>query len=221
MTKVPRDSPLDLTDRQRRLAFAGIVVALTAVGIYLTLPTKDSRIQQASARPTGIASTAPAPPPTAPPGIGSSVAPENFDIYRLLPFPRRDFAAAADLAQRFTAAYGTYRFDEDPKTYVQRLQGMVTGQLRTELERSSSAPGLLEERQAGQVVAEGTATIDSIRDIETNSMIFLVTGRQQLTTAGKQSQVNQQYAVTVSREGGSWRVYAFEPADTGQAGDTG
>src|SRR5262249_24447864 len=119
------------------------------------------------------------------------------------------------------AAYGTYRFDEDPKAYTLRLQGMVTDQLRAEIERSSSSPGLLEQRRQDQAVADSTATLDRIRDIETTSVIFLVTGDQQLTKAGPRSQDKQRYAVTVTRDGGSWRVYSFEPADAGQAGDTG
>lgn len=212
---------MDLTDRQRKLTFAAIVVALAAAGIYLTLPARDGKSDPGTVRPsTGTPTDAAPPPTTPPPGIDSTISPQTFDIYRLLPFSERDFAAAADLAQRFTAAYGTYRFDEEPQTYVQRLQGMVTEALRVELERSASAPGLLEERKSGRVVAESTATIDSIRDIEASSVIFVVTGRQQVTDAGRQSQDDQQYAVTVSRDGGSWRVYAFERADAGQAGDT-
>lgn len=211
---------MDLTDRQRKFTFAGIVVALAAAGIYLTLPARDGKTEPGTVRPSTGAPTAAAPPTTPPPGIDSTISPQNFDIYRLLPFSQRDFAAAADLAQRFTAAYGTYRFDEEPQTYVQRLRGMVTEALRVELERSASAPGLLEERKADKVVAESTATIDSIRDIEASSVIFVVTGRQRVTNAGQQSQDDQRYAVTVSRDGGSWRVYAFERADAGQAGDT-
>ncbi|GAA2075441.1 hypothetical protein [Actinomadura alba] len=212
---------MDLTDRQRKFTFVGLVLALAGVGIYLTLPARGDGTEPVEQRPATSAPAVPVPPTTAPPGIESSVAPDDFDIYRLLPFSRRDFAGAADLAQRFTAAYGTYRYDEDPRTYVQRLRGMVTDQLRAEFERSSSAPGMLEERKAGQVVAESTASVDSIRDIEANSLIFLVTGRQQLTTAGVKTEESKRYAVTVSRDGGSWRIYAFEPAGQGQAGDTG
>jgi hypothetical protein len=211
---------MDLTDRQRKFVFAGIVVVLAAAGVYLTLPKGDGPTD-ATDRPTSSVSAPVAPSPTPPPGIAAGVTPENFDIYRLLPFSQRDFAAAADLAQRFVAAYGTYRFDEDPKAYAQRLQGMVTAQLSTEIARSSSAPGLLDQRRQDQAVAVSTATLDSMRDIETNSVVFLVTGDQQLTKAGAQSQDKQRYAVTVTRAGGSWRIYAFEPADAGQAGDTG
>ena len=209
---------MDLTDRQRKLVFAGIIVALAAVGIYLTLPNT------AESRPNSAASTSPptAPgPATSPPGISSTISPSSFDIYRLLPFSQRDFATAADIAQRFTAAYGTYRYDEDPAAYGQRLRPFVTDALRTDLERGAATPGLIEERKRDQVVATGSAVIDSIRDIEANSVIFVVTGKQQLSTAAGPSEDSKSYAVTAARDGAVWRVYAFEPADAGQAGDTG
>jgi hypothetical protein len=211
---------MDLTDRQRRLAFAGIVVALAAVGVYLTLPGPEAD-GPSSAGPATPSAAAPAAPATSPPGISSSVSPESFDIYRLLPFSQRDFAIAADMAQRFTAAYGTYRFDEDPAAYGERLRPYVTDQLLTDLERSAAAPGIIDERKREQVVAVGSAGIDSIRDIASNSVIFVVTGRQQLTKVNGNSEDSKKWAVTATRDGGAWRIYAFEPADAGQAGDTG
>jgi hypothetical protein len=210
----------DLTDRQRKYAFAGIVVVLAVVGIYLTLPSPGGTgDHQARSSP---AATAPAGSTTSPPGISSSISPRDFDIYRLLPFSQSDFAAAADVAQRFTAMYGTYRFDEDPKAYVARLRGLVTNDLRVQLAKDSTAPGLIEQRKQDQVVAQGSASIDSIRTFEPNSVIFLVTGKQQVTKGGGAASTDSaQYAVTVSRNGASWQVYAVEPADNGQAGDTG
>ncbi len=210
---------MDLTDRQRKLAFAGIVVALAAVGIYLTLPNSASGRPSSSTTSTPSAA-APA-PATSPPGISSTISPDGFDIYRLLPFNQRDFATAADLVRRFTTAYGTYRYDEDPAAYGQRLRPLVTDQLLTDLERSAATPGQVDERKRDQTVAVGSATIDSIRDIEVNSVIFVVTGKQQLRTAAGPSEDSRRYAVTATRDGGVWRVYAFEPADAGQAGDTG
>jgi hypothetical protein len=210
---------MDLTDRQRKLAFAGIVVALAAVGIYLTLPNSEQGPAGSSATTTPSAA-APA-PATSPPGISSTISPGSFDIYRLLPLSQRDFATAADLVQRFTAAYGTYRYDEDQAVYGQRLRPFVTDQLLTELQRGAATPGILEERRRDQVVAVGSAAIDSIRDIAANSVIFVVTGKQQLNSAAGTSEDSKRYAVTATRDGGVWRVYSFEPADAGQAGDTG
>ncbi|MBA9003791.1 hypothetical protein [Thermomonospora cellulosilytica] len=214
---------MELSDGRRRLLFAGLAVVLAAVGVYLTVAgpgggeeTEEPPAAQATTPPPG-----PAVPSVAPPGISSTITPDSFDIYRLLPFPKRDFAAAADLAQRFTAAYGTYRYDEDPQAYVARLEPLATEELVTQIARGVSAPGLLEQRRSEQVVAQGTATLDSVRDIEANSIIFLVTGNQQLTRNGQTTHESKRFAVTVSRDGNALRVYAFEPADAGQAGDTG
>jgi hypothetical protein len=213
---------MNLTDRQRKLVFAGLVVVLAAVGIYLTLAKPDKGGSGGGeANPAPTATAGPTGPASPPPGIAGSVSAGNFDVYRLLPFSQQEFATAAALAQRFTAAYGTYRYDEDPRAYAGRLAPMVTEELLVELQRGAGTPGILDDRRKQKLVAQGSATLDRVRDIEDNSIIFLVTGKQQVTKSGKEGQESQQYAVTVARSGSTLRVYAFAPADAGQAGDTG
>ncbi|MFG2014918.1 hypothetical protein [Actinomadura geliboluensis] len=212
---------MNLNDRRRKLLFAGLVVALAAVGIYLTVAAPEHGDDRPEARPSATPTAGPPGPQSPPPGIQNAVNPGDFDIYRLLPFSRQEFATAADMAQRFVAAYETYRYDETPDAYMGRLAGLTTDDLRQRLGRDAGTPGLLEERRREQVVAQGSATIDQVRNIEDNSLIFLVTGRQQLTKGGKRSSESRQYAVTVARDGGSLKVYSFQPAGTGQAGDTG
>ncbi|WP_242608808.1 hypothetical protein [Actinomadura formosensis] len=210
---------MNLDDRRRKLLFAGLVVVLAVVGIYLTVAAPEHETDRPDARPS--AAPTPTGPASPPPGIQNAVNPGDFDIYRLLPFSRQEFATAADLAQRFVAAYGTYRYDETPETYTGRLSGLATDELARRLGGDAATPGLLEERRREQVVAQGSASLDQVRDIENNSIIFLVTGRQQLTRSGKESSDSKQYAVTVARDGGSLKVYSFQPSDAGQAGDTG
>jgi hypothetical protein len=212
---------MTLTDRRRKLLFAGLVVVLAAVGIYLTVASPDHGDGGGEARPSSTPAAGPPGPQSPPPGIQNAVNPGDFDIYRLLPFSRQEFATAADMAQRFVAAYGTYRYDETPDTYMGRLSGLATDDLTQQLGQDAATPGLVEERRREQVVAQGSASIDQVRTIENNSIIFLVTGRQRLTEGGKESTETEQYAVTVARDGGSLKVYSFAPADAGQAGDTG
>ncbi|QXJ24460.1 hypothetical protein AGRA3207_005789 [Actinomadura graeca] len=214
---------MNLNDRQRKVLFAGLVVALALVGVYLTVASPGDEQDDPSDRPSAAVSATAGPtgPASPPAGIHSAVNPGDFDVYRLLPFSRQEFATAADLAQRFVAAYGTYRFDENPQAYIGRLSGLVTDELRGELARGAAAPGILDERRQQQVVAVGSSTLDRVRDIEDNSIIFLVTGKQQITRAGKDGADSKQYAVTVARDGGSLKVYSFQPAEAGQAGDTG
>ena len=210
-----------MTDQRRKFLFAGLVVVLAAVGIYLTVAGPGDGDDSAEARPSAAPTAGPAGPESPPPGIQQAVNPGDFDIYRLLPFSRQEFAAAADMAQRFVAAYETYRYDETPEAYTGRLSGLATEDLAQQLGQDAATPGLLEERRREQVVAQGSASLDQVRTIEDNSVIFLVTGRQRLTKGGKESSESKQYAVTVARDGGSLKVYSFQPADAGQAGDTG
>ncbi|MEU6041834.1 hypothetical protein ABZ801_41270 [Actinomadura sp. NPDC047616] len=215
---------MNLSDRQRRFLFAGLVVLLAAIGVYLTVAAPDDEGKKGSGGRSSVAlpgPTGPTGPASPPPGISSAVTPGTFDIYRLLPFSQREFATAADVAQRFVAAHGTYRYDDGPQTHAGRLSGLVTNDLLTELVRGESSPGQLEERRRHQETAECTATLDRIRDIEDNSIIFLVTGKQRITRGGQTSDNSRQWAVTVARDGASLRVYAVAPADEGQAGDTG
>ncbi|MFD0685037.1 hypothetical protein [Actinomadura fibrosa] len=214
---------MNLNDRQRKFLFAGLVVVLALVGVYLTVAAPSGGSDGGDDRPSAAAAgtAGPTGPASPPPGIQSAVKPGQFDIYRLLPFSQQEFATAADLAQRFVAAYGTTRFDEDPKVYVARMAPLITDDLRTQLERDASVPGRRDEDRQKQVVAAGSATLDRVRDIEDNSIIFLVTGKQQVTKGGATSSASEQYAVTVARDGGSLKVYAFQPAEDGQLGDTG
>ncbi|TDD76773.1 hypothetical protein E1293_26305 [Actinomadura darangshiensis] len=212
---------MNLNDRRRKLLFAGLVVVLAAVGIYLTVASPSHESDDGpQARSSATATNAPGPSST-PSGIQSAVNPGDFDIYRLLPFSRQEFATAADMAQRFVAAYGTYRYDETPQAYMGRFTGLATDDLQQRLGQDAATPGIVDQRKREQTVAQGSASLDRVRNIEDNSIIFLVTGSQQLTKGGTKTSDTKKYAVTVSRDGGSLKVYSFEPADAGQAGDTG
>jgi hypothetical protein len=206
---------MDLTDRQRKLLFAGLVIVLAAAGVFLTIGGGG---HGRHARAGHAATPTPTVPPaavSAPPVTGPSPSPGSYDIYSMLPFTQKDFNTAADVARRFTAAYGTYRFDEDPKTYVDRFRNMVTPDLATQIQQGASAPGVLAQRKQDQEVSTSDARLDSLRDIAKDQLIFLATGKQHITQGGKTSDSSLQYAVTMTRSGGGWVVFAFAPADQG------
>lgn len=209
---------MDLTDRQRKLLFAALVVVLAAAGVFLTIGGGGGKGGDRHKNAGHAATPTPAAPPTAtsaPPVTGPPPSPGTYDIYSMLPFTKKDFTTAADVARRFTIAYGTYRFDEDPKAYVDRMRGTVTPDLATQLEQGASAPGVLAQRKQDQEVSTSDATLDSLRDMSKDQLIFVATQKQHLTTGGKTSDNSQQYAVTMTRSGGGWVVYAFAPADQG------
>ena len=205
---------MDLTDRQRKLLFAGLVIVLAAAGVLLTIGGGDDGGNTSAGRgtPTPVASPTPV---SAPPVSGPPPSPGSYDIYSMLPFTQKDFTTAADVARRFTVAYGTYRFDEDPKAYVDRMRTMVTPDLASQLQQGAASPGVLDQRRQDQEVSTSDATLDSLRDMAKDQLIFLATGKQHVTKGGKTSDSSQQYALTLTRSGGGWVVFAFAPADQG------
>src|SRR3954471_5765111 len=149
---------MDLTDRQRKLLFAGLVVVLAAAGVFLTIGSGSHRHAR-SVRASTPTTAPPAPASRAPPVSGPPASPGSYDIYSMLPFSQKDFTTAADVARRFTIAYGTYRYDEDPKAYLGRLQGLVTTELAPQLQ---ATPATLQQRQQDQEVSTSDARLDSL-----------------------------------------------------------
>src|SRR4051794_28688668 len=129
---------MDLTDRQRKLLFAGLVVVLVAAGVFLTIGNGGGR-GPARARHRGSPrASSPAPPTTsAAPVTGPTPSPGSYDLYSMLGLGQQDFNVAADVSRRFVVAYGTYRFDEDPKVYAGRLQGIAAPDVVAQLQRDS------------------------------------------------------------------------------------
>ncbi|SDQ46276.1 hypothetical protein [Thermostaphylospora chromogena] len=204
---------------RRGLVFAGVVAVLAAVGLYLTLgPRGGGGASGVAERPENgrEASTwSPRPSPTS--VATASDAP--FDIYSFLPMTERELSAAADVAKRFTASYGTYRHDEDPSSYAERLRGFTTTELGEVLTRAVTDPVAVEQNRADELVSVGSAEIDQIRRIEETSVTFTVTCTQEITSKGGSERRVEEYAVTLVRVGADWRVYDLQPADEGQEGD--
>lgn len=206
-----------LEDR-RGLIFAGLVVVVALVGIYVTLGGPDDEAEGGRPDRTEMSQEAPvsAPPPPTPVATASDAP---FDIYSFLPMSKQELAAAADVAQRFVAAYGTYRFDEDPLRYAQRLKVFTTAELGAELARSVSAPAVVEQNRAEELVSTGSARLKEIRQIERSSVIFVVAGLQDVATKAGPRQIAAEYAVTLTQVGSDWRVHDIQPAGEGQEGD--
>ncbi|GAA3233694.1 hypothetical protein [Nonomuraea helvata] len=200
---------------KRGVAFAAIVVVIAAVGIYLTM-WPDSGNDQADPKqePARAASAHPAPNT---PLATASGAP--FDVYSYLPMKKEQLAAAADLAERFTAAYGTFRYDEDPAAYAARVKVFTTPELGNELTRTLTSAGTVEQNRNDQVVSKATARLKEIRQIEQTSIVFVVTASRQVTAKSGDKQLTEEYAVTVSQAVDDWRIFDIRPSEEGQEGD--
>ena len=199
---------------RRGAVFAAIVVTFVAMGLYLML-WPDPEEPAAAPAPSGRATSSPVIEST--PLATASDAP--FDVYDYLPMSKEQLAAAADLAERFTAEYGTFRYDEDAAAYTARVRKYATAELGTILAQTLSSPGTVQQNRDDEVVSTATAALKEIRQIERASIVFVITGTQQITSKAGTSQLAEEYAVTVSQLGSDWRVFDLRPADEGQDGD--
>ncbi|HEV7933198.1 MAG TPA: hypothetical protein VGP70_12945 [Actinomadura sp.] len=156
-----------------------------------------------------------------PAASGTAVPGTGAGIDGLLPVTGAELRSATELACRFVAAYGTYRFDEDPKTYLRRLTPMASPDLAAELQRAAATPGIVEQRRADHEVATAQATVSAARSVQKTSLVYVITAAQRRDTIGGTRTETTQYAVTLTRTGRTWQVSGVTPADLGQEGDIG
>ncbi|MFI6926619.1 hypothetical protein ACIBIZ_42270 [Nonomuraea spiralis] len=201
---------------KRGLAFAAIVVVIAAVGLYLTMwPSSDDPPEPA---PAGGTTAAAAPSATSKPLATASAAP--FDVYSYLPMKKEQLAAAADLAERFTAVYGTFRYDEDAAAYAGRVKAFTTAELGNILARTLTSAGTVQQNRDDQIISQATARLKEIRQIEKTSIVFIVTETRQVNAKSGDQKVVEDLAVTVSQLGADWRIFDVLPATEGQDGDS-
>ncbi|GIH63238.1 MULTISPECIES: hypothetical protein [Microbispora] len=207
------------SDRGKGLAFAAAVVVLAAVGVYLTMSPGSSSGGDEQTREQSVVAT---PRATAAVREPSPVAttPGAFDVYAYLPLSREEIGAAADLARRFTEAYGTFSPGEEPAARADRLKRFATDEFAGQLTRTVTDPAVVQQNEADQVTSKGSAKVTTIRDMTADQVVFVVGSVRHVTDKNGQKDVPEQFAVTVVKAGTDWRVYDLQLADAGQDGDT-
>ena len=214
---------MDLTSAQRKLVFAGVVVVLAALGAFLIIPnTLDRHAAAGHGRPVGLStplsgtSPSPASQPTVPSGLSSSPQPDSGpDIYSWLPFSQPGLAAAADLVQKFSAAYASYTYTESTAGYERQFNGLATKSLVTVLARGFATPGVAQLRTHQKQIATGTGKITAIRGFGSNNITFIVAITQKVTGTKGAKQTTTSYAVTVTGAATNWQVEDLELASAG------
>jgi hypothetical protein len=205
---------MDLTSRQRMLAFAITALALAGLGVYLFLPA-SAKQHAASPSSSPAATSQPVSSPSSAQPTGSTAASSQVNIYQWLPFAERDLARAANVVTQFAAYYGTYSYNESAASYVSRMQDLATSQLVQTIERGYVTPGVASLRAQQKRIYSGSAVIDSLRAFGPSSLTFVVTVNQKITGAQGQSQASVQYAVTVVNSGSGWQVNDIQLASAG------
>jgi hypothetical protein len=206
---------MDLSPGQQKAVFAVVVVVLAGLGIYLIAPhgsNQPSASKSPSATPSTPAQAAGSPSAAATP-VPTPSGPVN--IFQWLPFSQQGLAHAAAVTTQVTRDYNTFTYTESAAAYLAPMNGLITSQLSQTLKNGYTTLGVAQNRTSQRQVSSGTAAIDSIRTFGSNSITFVVTGTQKLTTTQGTTTSSNQYAVTVSGQGSSWQVYDIEPASAG------
>ncbi|GAA0949819.1 hypothetical protein [Nonomuraea longicatena] len=198
---------------RRGLVFAVVVAVVAAIGLWAIMGP-DSE-EEPPPPPRAGADTAA--PPVSRPLATASDGP--FDVYAYLPMDRRQLAAAADLAVRFTVAYGTFRYDEEPSAYAERVKVFATGELADFLTKSLTSPVTVQQNREERTVATATAVMKEIRQVAKTSVVFVVTSTQKLDGADGAKEKTEDLAVTLTPVGDDWRVFDVQQAAEGQDGD--
>jgi hypothetical protein len=211
---------MDLTPGQRRAVFAGVVLALAALGAFLIIPALSAK-GGAQGRPAAASqslhSTPPAAPSPTPGRLGGATPPSGTgaNIYQWLPFSQAGLTAAANVVRQFAADYSTYSYTESAASFVRRMGGLITSQLSVTLARAYATPGVAQLRAKQKQVYRGTGRITSLRAYGSSSLTFVVAVAQKVTGTQGTSQNTTDYAVTVTGAGTSWQVDDVELASAG------
>ena len=129
----------------------------------------------------------------------------------LLPVSLPSLQAAATLAARFTAAYGTRRPGQPPQAWLAALRPLATRQLAASLAATAATAALWNHHPA----TTAHATTGPARYLTAGSVTFTVTLHQATTTARPRT-LTTAYALTLTRRPrGGWAVYDIEPAAAG------
>ena len=213
------DPAMDLTPGQRKAVFAGIVLALVALGAFLLVPALRSK-GGAQGRPAAatqpLHSASPTTPPATPAGPGSTPpSGTGANIYTWLPFSQAGLTAAANVVRQFAADYSTYTYTESAAAFVRRMRGLITAQLAGTLAQAYSTPGVAQVRTQQKQVYSGTGQITSIRGFGSGAITFVVAVDQKITDTKGTSRNTINYAVTVTGAGTNWQVNDVELASAG------
>lgn len=220
--------PNPLPERTQRMVVIGLIAVLAGFGLYFSLGGFSSDEDGRTVPPGDPGATRDAAEPLSEPGGLATVPPspipttgaEDLDVLGWFPFSEAEFQAAGATAQAFAEAYGTIDYSQEPETYYASMESLATDEYAEVLSDANRAGAFWEEMSQAEAVAEGRAEVQEVRTFGSDSVTFVVTA-QSITETGD-AEFDEDlgdFAVTVVREGGTWAVFDFQPADVGQFGE--
>lgn len=220
--------PNPLPERTQRMVVIGLIAALAGFGIYVSLggfggdeddaaapPRETAPLEEATGAPSGPRGLA-----TVPPEPITTTEAEDMDVLSWFPFGEAEFQAAGATAQAFAEAYGTIDYSRPPEDYYSSMEELATKEYAEVLSDSERAGAFWEEMSGKEAVARGLAEVEEVRTFGAGSITFVVKAQSITETGDAEFDEDLgEFAVTVIKDGGSWAVFDFQPADVGQFGE--
>ncbi|MCY9787739.1 hypothetical protein KIK06_28060 [Nocardiopsis sp. EMB25] len=223
--------PNSLSERAQRLVFIGLIVALVAFGLYFTLggfgggddapeepsaaPEEARSGDNGAGEPSSLDDLS-----TVEPSPITTTDEDDVDVLTWFPFEEAELREAGATARAFAEAYGTIDYSQSPEAYFGAMEELATDEYAEILADTSRVGAFWEEMSEAEAVAEGRAEVDRVRTFGEDSITFVLTAQSITETGDAQFDENLgEFAVTVVREGGTWLVFDFQPADVGQFGE--
>jgi hypothetical protein len=134
----------------------------------------------------------------------------RIDATAMLPLTSSQINAAAEVARRFITAFGTYRYDQAPDTYLNRLAPLTDEQLLAALSTAVHDPAWITQRQRDHDTSTAGAAITGIHDLTPSSVTILVAGHAHTASVNGRRDTDQTFQVTVTLHTGTWLVSSVQ-----------
>ncbi|WP_150245314.1 hypothetical protein [Nocardiopsis quinghaiensis] len=221
--------PNPLPERAQRAVFIGLIIVLVAFGLYLSFgdfgqeaeedPEAAPSASEVSPGQEGAEGPGPDALSTVEPSPIPTTAADDVSVLDWFPFTEEEFRTAGAAARTFAEAYGTIDYTQSPESYYTSMEGLATDEFAEVLSETSRVGAFWDQMSGAEAVAEGRATVDSVRTFGEDSITFVVTAQSITETENAEfDEELGEFAVTVVRSGDSWQVFDFQPADVGQFG---
>lgn len=221
--------PNPLSERAQRWIIVGLIFVLLVFGVYFAFGDSDEEGTTEEAQGPGTAqeepdrdggSENPGEFSTEPPSPLPTIEDEDLDVFDWFPFNQEELTAAGATARAFAEAYGTIDYTQDPESYYSGMEELATDDYASVLSDATRAGAFWDEMSEVEAIAEGRAVVDSVRIFGDDSITFVVTAQSITETGDAEFDEDLgEFAITVVRDGDSWLVHDFQPADAGQFGE--
>ena len=209
----------NLSDRGRMATFVVVVVVVLGGAVFAATYDGTTPDDPATQTSTGddVVVTAPAPSATPEATGGETVpdaVPEAAATLSLdMPVPAAELETMARRAATFTAAYQSFRYDQDPTAKARELTVLLARNHLVDLSALTPSATAIEALRSSRTVVVATPTDVGLVLVSDTTVALTVTTTITTTSTDEPIEDSVEYSVTMTKDA-SWKVSEFSLAGT-------